>query len=551
MSSDPDISLISYQKNQAPFKLDAKEGVWPFIAPEIYFLPFPLTEDEYERLIYTFFLGDEVLTRGVAKEPEIDPQQDDVQISLRGKIMAYQEFRASMECCIEGPPGDPGGAPGQGPGIFDPPIETQPPDGSEPPGYPPGGGGGDDNPAKYHKPSGASGGHKDMLCADNKILNYHGTNHTGNFFDYGAPHNFANLGFGLLPVNDLLVDYVPIKDAIDAKIALNGDVPTNATVTAVYFEHSGNWCDSGHAGFFTSSVNGVESGLFNFRATRPHLKPVSGDNFSEIALKPTRLIQMADINVGGSWSDGIKFGLETVAALDEQEKYLLLDYDKIDEIFFFCRMPPTTPNIFFSNSDSPVFELCIIGIDYNFAVTKWTGHFNFENDGDLVENPYVTGQMVWFSDDPDGFVTGMVGDFVHDGDYSGGELDPGDGTCVLIDPPSSNGNAGTPSGVGLLGIADGYDRGIDQAYTNVHLRMRIIGGAQTVTLNIHRNAGGPGENFYASLPDTGHFSSTPYHPDWVELDFDISSMALEVGDVLFSANLVCSIYLYEWSITFS
>jgi len=506
-----------------------------------------LTDEEYALLLGQHTYADNFFTGSWLQPGSVDdfPFDNSVAQSLRNKMMNADEVTMS-DCCIPFPPGDPGGQNGQGAGIFDPPIENQPAPGDEPPGYPPDGGGGDDNPAKYKPPSGPFGGHRDMLCADNKVLSYHGTNHTGNFFDYGAPHNFANVGFGLLPVNDLLVDGQPFKDAIDDKIAMNAGLPTDAIVKAVYFEHNGNWLDSGHAGFFMDELNGASAGLFNFRATRPHLKPVSGSNSSEVVLNPTRLIKMADIIVGGSWSDNIKFGLETIAGIDENGKYTLVAYDKVDEIFFTCRMPPTTPNIFFSNSDSPVFELCIVGVDYELETTAWSGHFDIRHMSDnLGENPFVSGQTLYWSDDPDGHVGGQsTSDFTSH--LWGGSEIAGQGDMIL------SGAGGLSSEVALLGIADGFTTHPDRDYTNLEIQLLgAIMGAQTLTVHIHLVAGGPGYTFDVAVPNIGHFSSTPYTTGSYTFSVDVTTLGLTESSTLQFVGLEGSYYLQEWACRFS
>src|SRR6476620_1766945 len=109
MSAEPDFQDLAYRKNQAKFRSDAKQGLFPIQGSNTGFFPWGMTEEEYQRLLYVFLLGDEVYTKGIAKEYGIDPLEDEVQISVRGKLMAYNSS-FGPDCCIDGPPGDP--APG-------------------------------------------------------------------------------------------------------------------------------------------------------------------------------------------------------------------------------------------------------------------------------------------------------------------------------------------------------------------------------------------------------------------------------------------------------
>jgi hypothetical protein len=506
-----------------------------------------LSDDEYSLLLGQANYADNTFTGTWLNSESYDdyPYDSPEAQSLRTKLMGAILVDTNG-CCIPGAPGDVYNQIAYGNFYFGPNVE--PPilgGGTRPPGYPPNDDYINDPTYTNHPGTDPFTGHVDMVCADNLVVNDHGTNHTGNLRDYGMP-DFPSLFANLLPVNDLLHDHIPIKDAIDAKITADGHLPLSAVVKTVYLGYNGSWCDSGHAGFFMSDVTGAGVDLFNFRATRPHLQLATLTAATETELDPTRLIQLADVEIGGSWSDNIKAGLKAIAGICEDGKKTLTAYDKLHEIFLSCRMPPCTPNIFFSNSDSPVLEICVTGYDYSLIVGAWAGHFNLQNTAQYIENPHVSGQIVFFSDTPNGLVTGQSAD-----NYSANLwTDPGVvadvGNVILV----STGISGRIQEAILFEVADGYTLNADGAYTKIHLKLYGMWGAQTLNLRVSHSISG-GSNYSITTGDIGNPFSRTYTLATYETVIDISSDPFVLGAPgTVHVGLSGGFFLQAWEIAF-
>ena len=471
------------------------------------------------------------------------------------------------EVYIEQPPegGEPGAGRGDPQGPFDcddcgggggtsdpPPIDPgDPPPGTKPP---PGDGG------SYPPPAEGTGDRAIFNCETDIIFENTGTNQTYSFADFSLNQNggwLLTLGLqALIPVNaaDIVADVLEsIKDKIEDWRVANSkpaDYTINRVVLCVSYQRMRRVAllIDGQESFATIDFDRfVGTPLSGFTDPKPRFRLQRGsDGFD----KPVR----GTIERVGEYEFLAEpFSVEAVADAEicSDKKVPINDFSTLTGLVFYVVAVPAAWDFFTFQSDMPIVKIGLESADLTYHVSKFTGHFDFANDGTLTENPNVSGQFVWFSDDPSGLVSGMIADYVHDGDYLGSEIASGQGPCVLIDADNTDGRAGTPTAVNLLTVADGYSNHPDANYTTVTIHARIIGGAGTAHLNINTAGGGPGNDFYTTFGDTGSFASPPYTAGLVDLVFDISSLGLTTASNIYYVGLDAHIYLFEWTITFS
>lgn len=446
-----------------------------------------------------------------------------------------------------GDPSDPFGGNGGDPGPVDPADPT-----IKPP--PNGGTGGGTGGGTVPGPSEGAGTRADFDCDVEILHEQEGTNHTFSFADFSLNQDggwLLTLGLqALIPVNAQTVTadlFTAIATAVEAWRVANNKPPTyqiTRVQLCVSFQRMRRVAIliDGQDSFATLDFDRfVGTPLSGYSNPMPRLRVQRSSAGSDKRARG-EIERLGDYQFAFSGGEA-----EAIADVEIAKDVLVTvtSYENVTGLVFYAINIPAIWNFFNSSSTLPITKIGLKSADLKFITTKWDGHFNLANIT-LWENPHVTGQMIWPSDTPDGKVSGMASRINPDGFWTGPEIGAGQGNCYLLDPDNVDGRGGTPGNVEMY-VADGFNPYIDAAYTHCHVRARIIGGAQTVTLNIHKSSGGPGDSFNLSIPDTGHFSSTPYTAAWIDLDFNISSMGLTTADQLFTVAFTGHIYIFEYS----
>lgn len=262
---------------------------------------------------------------------------------------------------IDGSPGSAGvpGAPGApgAPGVCDCPDIGGPTDGTIDPPPDPGAQPPPDYPPDPTVP--LDGGFVDLVCADNLVKNWFGTNHVGNLLDYGTS---LIIGIGvLLPVNDLLLAGEDIRPEIETAIANSGTLPGGAVVTQVRLGYT-YYC----TGIFNLNASfadwegGPRWDFVNGRSVLPYII-LNDDAASKLVLPATQNVPQADYNI--SFGAGVvgSFRWNQFFAIGEVN---LSGYDLTSTVKVSTKLLPHLPVIPFSDLTSPGLEFCLEGYTY-------------------------------------------------------------------------------------------------------------------------------------------------------------------------------------------
>lgn len=418
--------------------------------------------------------------------------------------------------------------------------------------YPPGGrpGSGDSTGGYPPPPPPAGfGARVDTDCDTTAIFSATGTNGSETFASFlgvSIPGWLAVLG---VPLPDVFKQefHQSVKGSIDAAIAGTGLLPASAYVTSVTLCY--HWIATTK---FSISVFGIESLISKIAqipkltetksngSTRTHFNLTNDETYEMVKFPLT--IPGTDVTMTFEWQVG--------EATPSQILYLP-EYDHTTDITLDSKLYCAFTDFFHNLPTSPILYIGLENFDYYLPTGLWLGHFNLSSMN-LHENPNSTGQIVNFSDTPDGLVTGQSSIDYTDKIWTGAEIS-GDGAGILV--VSGDGRPSVVQEALLFAFADGYTgTGADKAYTHCRLVLKYVAGAQTIIMGLHHTSSSAADPYNIAIPGTPA-GSTPYVPETHTFDIDVSASNITIGaypnvHVTLGTGAGGGFYLFEWWISF-
>lgn len=433
----------------------------------------------------------------------------------------------------------------------DPPLidPGNPPPGTTPP--PPGG-----NPPD--PPNSTDGVRIPFDCDVNIIHQTIGTNHTHALIDFGYSEQatwFFTVGLGgLAPVNSRDSLNIGIWQAVlnsAAAYVASHNITQNYEIGRVVLCVSYQRMKrialllSGEETFLTINFDNQTGNPFTgYTDPKPRLRVQRGATGKDLVVRGSlkRLGQYG-------WNlQGFKLQVLADVEIADHVHVDIENCQQVTGVAWNVIAVPAAFNFWDANANEPIISIGLETIDIFFKTSSWTGHWDFDQIlANVHENPQNAGEVLYWSDNPDGLVSGRAVAYPVEKLGTAPNNITGNRDWIHI----KNGNDNTYDGYTIMGSATGYPAVTDGAYTTATLTMNYASGAIPASLQVNTHVGGPGTSFNFDLIDTGLNPLAPIPTNQTQthvFNIDISSLGLLAGDSLAYIILRGDIFLTDYTL---